>query len=274
MTLKSKTAILFGAGAIAEGYTDLFAQEGMNLVIVSRGKSAHALAEKVNGKSGTTAAALNADVSDYNQLAKVFEETEKRFKQIDIVVNGAGGNLPEAVADDLHSIINMSPEAPVKMINNNYTSKWYSMQLFMGYLHRTGRQGSVVNITSMSGFVPLARVIHYSAAFAAAENLCKSMAYVYGHYGLGRVNNLAVGFTIGEQNRRLMTNEDGTYTPRGREVIDLTSQHRFLSSEEIAPHVLYLADADKTAAVNGVTLRVDAGFGLVHLNQSSYTDGK
>ncbi|WP_003542538.1 SDR family oxidoreductase [Desulfotomaculum nigrificans] len=272
MSLKGKTAILFGAGAIAEGYTTLFAEEGMNLVIVSRGKSAHVLAEKVNGRGGSNAIALNADASDYAQMAKVFEETEKRFKQIDIVINGSGGNSPDATANDLEGFINMDPEAPVKMLNNNYTSKWYAMQLYMAYLQRTGYQGSVVNITSMSGFVPIARVVHYSAAFAAVENLAKSMAYLYGHYGLGRVNNLAVGFTIGEQNRKLLTNEDGTYTARGQEVVSLTAQHRFLSAQEIAPHVLYLADADKTASINGITLRVDGGFGLIHLNQSSYTD--
>lgn len=270
MTLKGKTAILFGAGAIAEGYTPLFAEEGMNLVVVSRGKSAHNLAEKVNGRGGSNAIALNADAADYSQLAKVFEETEQRFGKIDIVVNGSGGNVPAATALDLAGFINMDPEAPIKMLNNNYTAKWYSMQLYLAHLQKTGHQGSVVNITSMSGFVPIARVPHYSAAFAAAENLAKSMAYIYGHYNLGRVNNLAVGFTIGEQNRRLLTNEDGTYTPRGQEVINNTSQHRFLTTDEIAPHVVYLADADKTQPINGITLRVDGGFGLIDLNQSSY----
>lgn len=270
MSLKGKTAILFGAGAIAEGYTTLFAEEGMNLVVVSRGKSAHILAEKVNGRGGSNAIALNADASDYNQLAEVFLETEKKYGSIDIVVNGSGGNVPEATALDLDGFINMDPEAPIKMMNNNYTSKWYSMQLYLAYLKKAGHQGSVVNITSMSGFVPIARVPHYSAAFAAAENIAKSMAYIYAHYDLGRVNNLAVGFTIGEQNRRLLTNEDGTFTPRGQEVINNTSQHSFLSTDDIAPHVVYLADADKTQPINGITLRVDGGFGLIDLNQTSY----
>ncbi len=271
MSLKGKVAVLFGAGAIASGYAPLFADKGMKLVIVSRGDSAHRLAAEINGRGGSEVVALNADASDYYQVGRIFEDTVKRFKRIDIVVNGSGGNSPDATASDLEGFLNMDPQAPKKMIDNNYTSKWYSMQHYLNYLKSAGHEGSVVNITSMSGFIPLSKVVHYSAAFAAVENLTKSMAFVFGHYGYGRVNNLAVGFTVGKQNRKLLLNDDGTPTPRGKEILANTSQHRFLTPEEIAPHVLYLADKKISGAINGITLRVDGGFGLISLPQTGYT---
>jgi len=93
---------------------------------------------------------------------------------------------------------------------------------------------------------------------------------IFGHYGLGRVNNVGVGFLIGAQNRRLLLAEDGTPTPRGLEVLNATSQHRFLSPADVARPVLYLADNEVSAGVNGHTLRVDGGFGIVNLAGSGY----
>ena len=102
-------------------------------------------------------------------------------------------------------------------------------------------------------------------AFAGVENLTQSMAFVYGHYGLGRVNNLAVGFVCGVQNRGLLYNEDGSLTARGQEIISNTAQHRFLEAEEIAPTVAHLADDALAGGVNGSTYRVDGGYGAVGL---------
>lgn len=173
-------------------------------------------------------------------------------------------------AMNLESFANMDPQGPVKSLENNYLSKWYSIQQYLAVLKEAKHQGSVVNISSMAGFTPLSRAPHYAASYAALESLTKSMAYVFGHYQLGRINNVAVGFVIGAQNQKLHIKEDGNYTPRGREVIDNTSQHRFLSPEEIAPHVLYLADPTLSGAINGATLRVDGGYGLIGLQQTGY----
>lgn len=268
MSLKGKTALLFGAGAIASGYTQLLVAEEMKIALVSRGQSAAQLAAQFKDNSGIIV--LKGDSSDYRQVEKVYETAIEKLGHIDVVINGSGGNSPDATASDLEGILNIKAQAAQEMLANNYLAKWYSLQCYLRYLKAAGHTGSVVNITSMSGLTPLSKVIHYSAAFAAIENLTKSMAYVYGHYGYGRVNNLAVGFVIGEQNRRLLTNEDGTFTPRGQEIIAATSQHRFLTPEEIAPHVLYLADQEKSEVLNGITLRVDGGFGLIGLPQTGY----
>lgn len=273
MALKDKTVILFGAGAIASGYARLFANQAHHVVVVSRGQSCERLVDELKEDPNLNPTgeiiSLHADASDFEQLAKVYDDTLQRFGRIDIVVNGSGGNRGEAVFSSLDEFIAMKPEVAQSIMAANYLSKRYSLQLYARYLKSAGHQGSVVNITSMSGLQPLSKVLDYSASFAAVENLTLSVAHLFGKCGIGRVNNLAVGFTIGEQNRKLLTNEDGSPTPRAKEIMEGTSISRFLETDEIAPHVVYLADDARSGAINGITLRVDGGFGLVNLPSTS-----
>jgi NAD(P)-dependent dehydrogenase (short-subunit alcohol dehydrogenase family) len=146
----------------------------------------------------------------------------------------------------------------------NYLSKVYAIQQYVAHLHERKLanrvvDGSVISITSMSGFTPLTRVAFYSDSFAAVESYTKSVAFFLGHYGLGRVNNVAVGFLIGTQNKRLLLSEDGTPTPRGLEILNATSHHRFLTPADVARPVLYLADSAVSAGING---HARAGGGL------------
>jgi NAD(P)-dependent dehydrogenase (short-subunit alcohol dehydrogenase family) len=275
MALAGKTAILCGAGAIASGYAPLFAEQGMNIAVVSRGESCEKLASSVSGK-GSQIMAVRADASNPEDVKRVFREVSARFKTIDILVNGSGGTERAAIFTDLEGFLRVEPDAIQKLMTNNYLSKVYAVQQFAAHLHEVKRanptiDGSVINITSMSGFIPLTRVAFYSDAFAAIESFTKSMAFLFGHYRLGRVNNIGVGFLIGEQNKRLLISEDGTPTARGLEVLNATSQHRFLTPADIAKPVLYLADSAVSAGINGHTLRVDGGFGIVSLASTGYS---
>lgn len=278
MSLKGKTIILFGAGAVASGYAPLFADEAQNVIIVSRGDSCEILAEEVNGRPDANITgeviAMHADAADYAQIGRVYDETIKKFSKVDVVINGSGGNRPEGVVSSLEDFIAKDPSVAEEMMAANYLAKGYSLQHFARVLRDGGNEGSAVNITSMSGFQPLTKVIDYSAAFAAVENLTASIAHLFAVAGIGRVNNLAIGFTIGDQNRRLLLNEDGTPTPRAEEILAGISQGRFLEVEEIAPHILYLADPEKSGPINGHTLRVDGGYNLVDLPKSSGYGGK
>jgi len=265
MALKGKTALLFGAGVIARGYAQLLVKAGAGLVLVSGGETAGRLAQDLATGEGDRIMALKADVADPGQVRKALEAARALSGRVEIVINGAGGATPQATAATLEELLAMKPEAFSRMMEVNFLGKWHSLQAYAAYLKEAGHQGSVVNITSMSGLIPLSRAVAYSAAFAAVENLTRSMAFVYGHYSLGRVNNLAVGFTCGDQNRRLLYNPDGSLTKRGEEIVANTSQHRFLTPEEIAPHVLHLADEETSAAINGLTFRVDGGYGLIGL---------
>jgi NAD(P)-dependent dehydrogenase (short-subunit alcohol dehydrogenase family) len=277
MSLTDKTAILFGAGAIASGYAPLFAEQRMNIVIVSRGESCEKLAASISDK-GSTVVPIRADASNPDDVKRVFREASARFKTIDILVNASGGTEKAAIFTDLDSYLKVEPAAVQKVLANNYFSKVYAIQQFVTHLHERKQanqpaNGSVVSITSMSGFTPLTRVAFYSDSFAAVESYVKSMAFLVGHYGLGRINNVGVGFLIGEQNKRLLLSEDGTPTPRALEILTATSQHRFLTPADVARPVLYLADSAVSAGINGHTLRVDGGFGIVNLAGTGYSPG-
>ena len=275
MSLTDKTALLFGAGAIASGYASLLAEQKMNIAVVSRGESCEKLAAAISGK-GSTVAHIHADASDPEDVKRVFRDVSARFKKIDILINGSGGNERAATFTDLEGFLKVEPSAVQKVLTNNYLAKVYAIQQFVAHLHERKQakrvtDGSIINITSMSGFAPLTRVAFYSDAFAAIESYTRSIAFLLGHYGLGRANNVAVGFVIGDQNRRLLLSEDGTPTPRGLEILNATSQHRFLTPLDIAKAVLYLADSEVSQPINGHTLRVDGGFGIVGLSGTGYS---
>ena len=206
----------------------------------------------------------------------MFREVSAKFKLIDIVVNGSGGNEHTSTFTDLDGFLKVEPGAVQKVLTNNYLSKVYAIQQFVAHLSemKQGGQavdGSSISITSMSGFTPLTRVAFYSDAFAAIESYTRSIAFLMGHYGLGRANNLAVGFVIGQQNKRLLLSDDGTPTPRGREILNGTSQHRYLTPSDIARPVLFLADSAVSLGITGHTLRVDGGFGIVNLSGTGYS---
>ncbi len=266
--MTQRTVMLFGTGAIAKGYAIRFAQEGCRLVLVSWDDSCDKLSQELKEKTGISSDNMitpHADLSQYANIADVYQQAYEAFGQVDAVVNGSGGNQAAAVVSSLEDFVNMDASVPDSLMKNNYFSKRYSLQIYAKWLREKGHQGSVVNITSMSGITPLSKVIDYSAAFAAVENFTQSVAFLYAKHNLGRVNNVAVGFTIGRQNKKLLLDDNDNPTPRGQEILDSTSQHRFLDVEEIAEHVVYLLDPEKCRAVNGHTLRVDGGFNLVNL---------
>ena len=281
MSLEGKTVLLFGAGAIASGYAPLFADEAENIVIVSRGESSDRLAEAVKARPACRAnvIAVHADASDFVQVGRVYGETIDRFGKIDVVVNGSGGNNSvdnprkvqerNPVVSGLDHFANLEPDVITQMFASNLYSKVHSMEHFARYLSHAQHQGSVVNIASMSGISPLSKVIFYSAANGALENFTRSAAALFGKSRVGRVNSVAVGFIVGDQNRKLVLNADGSYTPRGQEIIDNTALGRFLTPSDVAGHVPYLADASKSAAITGHTLRVDGGFGIIDLSATS-----
>ncbi len=270
MSLEGRNVILFGAGALAQGYAPLFADQASNIMIVSRGESAKKLAESLSGrKANVTWHRENA--SNYDGVEAVYDLAVRDFGEIDVVVNGAGGNRKEAVVSSLEDFVGMDPSVPGSLIDSNYMSKRHSLTHFARVLMNQENPGSVVNITSMSGLQPLSKVIDYSAAYAAVENLTRSVAALYGQAGIGRVNNVAVGFTIGEQNRDLLMKDPQTPTDRGEEILSSTSMGRFLDKGEVAPSVLYLADSDTSGAINGATIDVSGGYNLIGLpNTAGY----
>lgn len=278
MSLAGKTAILFGAGAIGKSIANSLAAEGMNLVVVSRAAtdrtpSSVALVESLTPKDGQKFTTHLADAGDFDGVGGVYEFAEKEFGAVHLVVNGSGGNRKEAVVVPDNPFEGIPPNISSEMMDANYFAKVHSIKHYIQHLKRVKQEGHVVNITSMSGLTPLSKVVDYSAAYAAVENLTQSMGAYMGQQGLGSVNNIAVGFIVGDQNRALMYNPDGSMTPRGKEILEYISDGRFLTENELGPKVAFLADREKSSGINGSTIRVDGGFGIIALaGTSGYRD--
>jgi len=274
MSLAGKTAIMFGAGAIGKSIANSLVAEGMNLVVVSRASkdrkpSSEVLVESLGTKKGQRFLTHLADAGDFEGVGGVYAFAEKEFGHVHLVVNGSGGNRKEAVVVPENPYEAIPPTISSEMMDANYFAKVHSIKHYIAHLKRVKKEGHVVNITSMSGLTPLSKVVDYSSAYAAVENLTQSMGAYLGQQGLGSVNNIAVGFIVGDQNRALMYNPDGTMTPRGKEILEYISDGRFLTENEIGPKVAFLADREKSSGINGSTIRVDGGFGIIALSGTS-----
>lgn len=266
MSLDGKIVIAFGAGLLASSYVPLFAKEGAKILAVGVGGTGYRLAEQV----GPNASGLERDLCDQCKVKAVFDTALERYGRIDVIINGAGGNTKAATVNNVDDLSQMDPAEAERVMDMNFYSKRWALQCFSDYLRQAHHKGRAVNIASMSGLKPLSKVIDYSSAFWAVEGLTKSMAYLYGRSGIGAVNNVAVGFLESDQNRHLLRDEKtGRYTKRAREILAATSQPKFLKPKEVGPFVLFFADEEKSSVLNGVTLRVDLGFSLVDLPQTS-----
>jgi NAD(P)-dependent dehydrogenase (short-subunit alcohol dehydrogenase family) len=260
-SLTGKTAIVTGAtgvlgGAIAHG----LAQAGASIGLL--GRRADKAAEVANAitSSGGAAVPLPADVLDAASLASARDKMLQQYGRIDILVNAAGGNVPGAtVVGDL-TFFNMGRDAFDQVIALNLTGTLLPCQVF-GQVMTDAGSGSIINISSMTAQKPLTRVLGYGNAKAAIDNFTKWLAVELAQkYGAGlRVNAIAPGFFIGDQNRGFLLKEDGSYSDRGQRIIDHTPMGRFGEAEELVGTSLWLA-SEASRFVTGVVVPVDGGF--------------
>ncbi len=244
------------AGAIAEG----LAKAGARIVLLDiRLPNAQARAEKINADGGN-AIALESNVLDVNVLEKTKDTILQHFGRIDGLINLAGGNMPGATISPEHSVFDLQIPDFEKVLALNLNGTVYPSLVF-GKTMAEKKSGVIINISSMAAFRAITRVVGYSAAKAAVSNFTRWMAMELAFkYGDGiRVNAIAPGFFIGDQNRALLTNEDGTYTERGKKVIDHTPMRRFGEPHELVGAVIFLS-SDASKFVTGVVLPVDGGF--------------
>lgn len=176
------------------------------------------------------------------------------------MINAAGGNIPEAtVVNDL-TFFKLEQDALNRVMALNMNGTVLPSQVF-GESMVTSGSGSIINISSMAAQKPLTRVIGYAAAKAAIDNFTKWLAVELAQkYGQGlRVNAIAPGFFIGEQNRGFLLNSDGSLTPRGQQIISHTPMGRFGEADELIGTAVYLA-SDAAKFVTGIVIPVDGGF--------------
>jgi NAD(P)-dependent dehydrogenase (short-subunit alcohol dehydrogenase family) len=267
--IRGRVAVVTGAtgvlgGAMARGLARSGALVG---VLGRRGEKAERTVKEIE-EAGGKAMALPADVLDREQLEGARQSLLERWHRIDILVNAAGGNVPGATISDYSSVFEMPQEAFRRVLDLNLLGTLLPIQVFgaaMVGLQPAGKReasGCIVNVSSMASSRPLTKVVGYSAAKAAVENLTRWMAVELSRkYGPGiRVNALAPGFFVGEQNRALLLNADGGLTERGRKIIEHTPAGRFGEPEELVGTLIWLCSS-AASFVNGAVVPVDGGFG-------------
>jgi len=258
--LTGRVAVVTGAsgvlgGAVARG----LAAAGCSVGALARRRDRlDALVDEL----GPPAFALEADVLDAVQLTAARDETLERHGHIDVLVNAAGGNVPAATTGE-QPFFELPPEALDQVVRLNLHGTILPCQVLdqamvsVGEPPKGGR--SIVNITSLAADRPLTRTVGYGAAKAAVTNLTRWLATELAPAGV-RVNALAPGFFLGEQNRSLLVRSDGSPTERGEHALAGTPVHRFGRPDELVGATVFLA-GPASSFVTGIVLPVDGGFG-------------
>jgi NAD(P)-dependent dehydrogenase (short-subunit alcohol dehydrogenase family) len=259
-SLAGKTVVVTGGtGVLGQVMCKGLALAGASVAILGRRKD---VADKLAGelRASGNAIAAGADVLKRDQLIAAKSFVNNEFGPIDILINAAGGNMPGAVIPPDKNFFDLDLESFEEVVDLNLMGTVLPTQVFSQDMAKSAK-GVIINIASMASFKPLTRVVGYSVAKAAIENFTKWMAVEMSRkFGEGiRVNAISPGFFITEQNRSLLTNSDGSYTPRGQSAINQTPFNRFGRPEELVGTLIWLC-SDASAFVTGVNIPVDGGF--------------
>lgn len=258
---KDKVAIVTGGsgilgGAIAKG----LALEGMKIVILGRTPETITTRVQEIESMGGIALGISADVLSKSSLQKAKDDIIKAYGKIDILINAAGGNMKGATIQPDEDFFEMEMDDFDAVTNLNLKGTVLPSLVFGKEIVKQ-QQGCIINISSIAAQQVLTRVVGYSASKAAIENFTKWLAVEMAQKLSTnlRVNAIAPGFFIGEQNRSLLLNADGTLTSRGQKIINNTPMNRFGEAEDLISTALWLC-SDASRFVTGIVVHVDGGF--------------
>jgi NAD(P)-dependent dehydrogenase (short-subunit alcohol dehydrogenase family) len=262
-SLKDKVIIVTGGtGILGNSFVDAIVEAGGAVGILGRKKDvAEERAEAINKKGGK-ALGLVADVMDEKQLNEAKEKALQHFGKIDGLVNAAGGNMPEGVLQPNESIFKMNLDGMRKVTDINLWGTVIPTQVFGDAIAQTGK-GSIVNISSMNSKRAITKVLGYNMGKAGVDCYTQWFAVeLANRYGDKiRMNALAPGFFLTEQNRNLLTKPGGGYTERGELVIRQTPFKRFGNPDELKGALVWLL-SDASQFVTGAMICVDGGFSI------------
>ena len=261
--IHGKNIVVTGATGVLGGVmARALADAGANVVVLGRNSDNATKLVQTITDSGGSALFTKADVLSVDDLQNAKKKINDTFGDIDVLVNAAGGNLPGAVITPTQNFFDLKLDEFQKVVDLNLTGTVIPTQVFCQDMAKNKR-GVVINIASMSSYRPITRVVGYSAAKSAVKNFTEWLAIEMAKkFGEGiRVNGIAPGFFITEQNRTLLTNSDGSFTTRGQDAIRSTPFGRFGHAEELVGTLIWLC-SDASKFVTGVTVPVDGGFNV------------
>lgn len=259
--IKGKVAIVTGGtgvlgGSMAKG----LAAAGVKVGILGRRKDEGELVYKQITEAGGEALVLTADVLNEEQLIQARDLVLQTWGTIDILVNAAGGNMPGATIPQDKTFFDVAIDDYKKVMDLNLIGTVLPTKIFAKVMADKNK-GVIINISSLAAQQAITRVVGYSSSKAAIDNFTKWMAVEMAtKFGEGvRVNAIAPGFFIGEQNRTLLTNGDGSYTKRGETIIAKTPMKRFGENSDLNGALIWLC-SDASRFVTGIVVPVDGGF--------------
>lgn len=265
--LKGKVAVVTGgSGVLCSAMSKELARHGVKVAILNRtAEKGEEVANEIR-TAGGTAIALAADVLNKVSLENARQEIINQFGKIDILINGAGGNHPDAITAmetsveevEGKSFFELEERGFSQVFASNFTGTFLACQVFGQELLKQ-ESPTVINISSMSSYSPMTKVPAYSAAKAGINNFTMWMATHFAEEGL-RVNAIAPGFFLTKQNRDLLLNPDGSLTKRSNKIISHTPMRRFGDPEDLLGTLLWLVDESYSGFVTGITVPVDGGF--------------
>ncbi len=269
--MDKKVIVITGAGGIlCSGFAKVLAKDGHKIALLDLNlEAAEGFAKEIR-EDGGEAKAYGCNVLKKDSLEEVHQQILKDFGKCDILINGAGGNNPRGTCDhetyeigdeerdDIKTFFNLDPDGIGFVFNLNFLGTLLPSQVFVPDM--IGKDGcSILNVSSMNAFRPLTKIPAYSGAKAAISNFTQWLAVHFAPANI-RVNAIAPGFFVTNQNRALLFNDDGTPTARTNKILNATPMKRFGEAEELNGALKFLLDSDKAGFITGVVLPVDGGF--------------
>ncbi|MFH4963372.1 SDR family oxidoreductase [Gaetbulibacter sp. M235] len=268
----SKIVVLTGAGGVlCSTLAKALAKQGHKIAVLDlKFEAAEKVADEIK-REGGVAIGVMANVLEKGSLETAKAEVNAKLGSCDILINGAGGNHPLGTTSNPHlleedlmnttegfkTFFDLDTEGIKFVFNLNFIGTLLPTQIFAKDM--VGKKGcSILNISSMNAFTPLTKIPAYSGAKAAVSNFTQWLAVHFSKVGI-RVNALAPGFFLTDQNRTLLTNTDGSLTKRGQQIIDQTPMGRYGEPEDLISTTLYLCD-ETSSFVTGVVIPIDGGF--------------
>ena len=271
--LDGKVAVVTGGGGVlCSLMAKALASCGAKVAVLDRREeSAQIVADEINAAGGT-AIGLAANVLDLAALKQAEEKVRTTLGPCDILINGAGGNHPKGTTtkeylfpEDLHkqlegvtTFFDLDPAGIGFVFNLNFIGTLLPTQVFCREMAKKPG-GVVINISSMNAFTPLTKIPAYSGAKAAVSNFTQWLAVHLSKVGI-RVNAIAPGFFLTDQNRALLTNADGSKTKRGETIIAHTPMGHYGKPEDLVGALLFLVDNNAAGFVDGIVLPIDGAF--------------